>query len=267
MIIRIGQLSLFAVIMLFFLQGEAASKGKELKLTQENVLKGEWRGEAKVEKGKSAGETWKWHLIFGKGDLTEVGGTVINAVSKVKIKKFSLTRPFEMKIVYIVGGELTFDIAMKVELDQTCTRLTGTFANIMGSGTFELVKGKCSPPPDKMKGMWSGTVKGVKGVLARKSVPITLEAPDGKLKTSQVTFGDYQEIKLTPSVWEPKNRKAIFFLTFKEKGKKKETVIEMKVDFSDDYGSFTGTFKSKKFGSGDVTLEKADATKSIKETE
>lgn len=239
---------------------EAAAKGKKLKLTQERVLKGEWRGEANVEKGKRAGKTWKWQLKFGKGDFKHVGGVCINEVKEARVKNFSLKRPFNMHIIYLVEGTAAFDLMLDVEFDETYTRMTGKFTNIMGKGTFELVKKNCDPPADKMKGEWSGTAKGTKGALARKTAEISLTSPKGRLKDAEVSFGELEVSKVVPSFWNPETRESIFFLVCREKKKKKDALVEVAGAFSPDFTSFIATYKGKKIGEGALELKKKPAS-------
>ena len=232
-----------------------AAIGRKIKLTRERVLKGEWRGEAKVEKGKSVGKTWKWQLKFGKGDLTRVGGVCINEVKEVKSKNFSLKRPFKMQIIYLVGGTASFDIMMEVEFDETFTRMTGKFKNIMGAGTFELVKRNCDPPAERLKGEWSGTVKGTKGVLARKTAEMTLKPPRGKLKEAEVSLTDLEVRRVVPSCWDDETRETVFFLVCREKKEKKDTLVQVAGTFSPDFKSFSAVYKGKKIGEGTIELK------------
>jgi|GEM_PF-2648466 len=233
-----------------------ASKAKKITLDQERVLKGEWRGEAKCREGKNTGRTLNWHLVFGKGDLSEVSGTTINAVQKVEVKKFHLTRPFKMRIVYAIEGTHTFDIAMEVELDPTCTRMTGKFVNVMGTGTYELVKQNRSPGASQLKGNWTGTATGKKGSLARKDLAITLVPGKKGLDTADATFGDFPVSQVVASYWDPQTREAVFFFRC-TKIKKKERWIQVNGTFDSEFNTFEGSFASKKIGSGTVVLHKA----------
>ncbi len=251
-----------------FLSSQASAlpfraKEKPIKLTQKGVLDGVWSGAAQVEKGKNAGSSYQWRLEFPDGDIDRASGQAIRDVVRVEAKKFSLRRPFKLKILYSVSKGANYEIMSEARLDPTCTVLSGTFRNVMGSGTFELKKRGGAAPVSVWKGDWSGSFSGEKGAWSRQSTNVAITAAKGTLGDAVMTLGDLEVTRVVPSMWDESKRGVVFFVFYldpKTKAKKtrKELMVEVRGRLNEDFTSFSGSYGSKKLGTGTVTLVRGE---------
>ncbi|MEQ8764106.1 MAG: hypothetical protein RL885_09275 [Planctomycetota bacterium] len=234
-----------------------ATARDEVSLSPKTVLKGKWAGEGKVEKGKWEGQTMAWRLEFGKGDLSEVSGHIISSVKEVKARVHP-TKPFKMTVNYEMEGAGVYAINLEARLDPTCTKLSGTFTNVMGNGTFELIK-QGTTPDTTLAGNWTGKLTAGKGRWLRRgeSATFTIACPkkgswDGV--TGELEGMEVQEV--VPSIWDAESRGAILFLRFRQEGKDKDLWLQVSGSFSEDGKSFEGSYESSALGSGEVRLER-----------
>ncbi|MEQ8764107.1 MAG: hypothetical protein RL885_09280 [Planctomycetota bacterium] len=232
--------------------------GDTIEFQAQTVLKGSWEGSASVSDGGEEAVPVPWSLTFGRGDLSEVTGRLVAPVKSAKGKGLHLSKPFQMSIVCEIEGGNTFETRIEARFDPTGTRLTGSFSNVAGRGTFELTK-QGTAPPSTLAGAWNGELTGKKGRWLRRgnTAALSLNCPKEKSwdgVQAKVEGLEVQEV--VTSLWDEQSRSAIVSLRCAWPGKSKEAWLRALGTFDEKGTSFEGTFESETFGSGDLRLSR-----------
>lgn len=259
----VGRMTVVAItVCLLGGMAPAASKSKrkadKKKQIVTMIFKGTWKGVAKFEVGKSSGSSSNWEITFGD-DFSQVSGIAINKLKKARLFNISIAKRSVFFILTYGVQNTNWTITCRnCKFNAAFTKITGTFKNIMGAGSFELTKQDLIAPADKLKGEWSGTAIGTKGKLAKKSGEMKLSLAAGTLSGAPVVFlpEKFTSVRVEPAGWNEDTRKMKFVLIYK-KGKKSERVIFFTGTFNEGFTELEGTFDGQKAGKGTFKLSKA----------